>query len=222
MNLTLHKLPEGFIVTSDEHWKTDDSIYDFKDNVFRICKLSHLPNGEEVKDRWCKKVIAQQDQIDFSALTEEKQKEIGWFDVEKIQKEKFLEFRAMITETSEKNLFEIGIREGFQKAQELLSDRRVTLEVIRNVFAKTLEIAPTAETHTRMISDIEYRHYVMNTLFNKHFQEFIKPKSWEIEVEMEYRDMMGMWVSRPTILEHLDRPSRPKLTNGKIKILKIK
>jgi hypothetical protein len=76
----------------------------------------------------------------------------------------------MITEISEKNLFEIGIREGFQKAQELL----------------------------------------------------FQPKSWEIEVEMEYRDMMGMWISRPTILEHLDRPSRPKFTNGKLKILKIK
>jgi hypothetical protein len=38
---------------------------------------------------------------------------------------------------------------------------------------------------------------------------------------MEYQDMHGMWFSKPTILSELDRPQRPKLTNGKIKILKL-
>jgi hypothetical protein len=165
--LTLHKLPEGFIVTSDEKPEIGELYLDDTNSVRRSVMGSGTYWGNRNSYR---KVIAQQDQIDLSTLSEEEQKKIGWFDVEKIQKEKFLKFRAMITEISEKNLFEIGIREGFQKAQELLSD---------------------------------------------------KHKSWEIEVEMEYRDMMGMWGSRPTILEHLDRPSRPKLTNGKIKVTKI-
>lgn len=70
---TLHKLPEGFIVTSNEDIKQDDYYIAWETNY-----------ATEPKERWVlynliselnginqKKVIALQDQIDFSDLSEE-------------------------------------------------------------------------------------------------------------------------------------------------------
>lgn len=61
----LHKLSEGFIVTSDEPITASEAIKDcwyFYNNILVKREYSH-PKG-------ALKVIAQQDQIDFSALTE--------------------------------------------------------------------------------------------------------------------------------------------------------
>ena len=193
---TLHKLPEGFIVTSDEQAKEGELGYiPFQGGYIKTV-------GTYFADDW-KKVIAQQDQIDFSALTEEEQKEIGWFDVERIQREKFLEFRAMISETPEKNLFEIGVREGFQKALELLSDRRFTSE------------------HMTEFGQFMIRQYVLfmnrdDNFSKRMLSEFLSQhKSWTIEVETEeyVQEETGTelkWVGR-----------RPKFTDGKLKVTKI-
>lgn len=40
-----------------------------------------------------------------------------------------------------------------------------TLDDVKKLFAKSIEVAPQSETHTRMISDFEYRHYVLDTLW---------------------------------------------------------
>lgn len=55
---------------------------------------------------------------------------------------------------------------------------------------------------------------------NKYIQSLQKTE-WDVEVEMEYQDMHDMWFTKPTILSELDRPSRPKITNNSIKIIKI-
>ena len=68
MKTTLHKLPSGFIITSDEQIKEGD--YMFFDGI-----ILKLEKNESPKNRL--KVIAQQDQIDFSSLLEEEQKKIG-------------------------------------------------------------------------------------------------------------------------------------------------
>jgi hypothetical protein len=80
------------------------------------------------KIKQARKVIAQQDQIDFSFLSEEEQKRIGWFDVEELAKSAngYLPYARDTKGIS----FDEGYKEGFQKAQELLSDRRFTLEDI--------------------------------------------------------------------------------------------
>ena len=39
----------------------------------------------------------------------------------------------------------------------------------------------------------------------------------ELYVEVEYQDMMDMWVSPPTILEYCNSPMRAKITDNKIK-----
>jgi hypothetical protein len=227
--LTLHKLPEGFIVTSDEGSKKGElTIFPSTENG-RIVKLNTPKIAESnyaANGIYNLKVLTQQDQIDFSALKEEEQKEIGWFDVEKIQKEKFLEFRAMITETSEKNLFEIGIREGFQKAQELLSDRRFTLEDMKKSFIEGSNV---------WIDEDDAYGSEFNNEMNQYIESIAQPKSWEIEVEMEIVDgcnckfmidnglayNIGNKVIGTTCSER-NRCTKPKFTNGKIKILKIK
>lgn len=146
MKTYLHKLREGFIITSDEHWETGDSLYDFKDNVFRTCKISHFPNGKEVKDRWCKKVIAQQDQIDFSGLSIDDQKKIGWFDVKKLAAKQVKgDNQAFVN--SPYNMENYGFDmycTGFQKAQYLLSDRMFTLEDMHKAIAMA-KIAKTSD-----------------------------------------------------------------------------
>jgi len=91
----LHKLPEGFIITSNEEIKEGDFVYSKdsetidKTKGFFIChQIEHELNVPatrfEGKDYFnelqrLKKVIAQQHQIDFSALPEDDYKKIGWF-----------------------------------------------------------------------------------------------------------------------------------------------
>ena len=73
----LHKLPEGFIVTSDEEIKEYDKILCLED-----MKIDYATDRTNHHRNLFLKVIAQQDQIDLSGLLEEEQKKIGWFDVE--------------------------------------------------------------------------------------------------------------------------------------------
>jgi hypothetical protein len=81
---TLHKLPEGFIITSDEKPIKGDLCFDLEGNpghknqLYIVKCLRTSDDSYWVKHS--KKLIAQQDQIDFSNLTEEEQKEIGWIE----------------------------------------------------------------------------------------------------------------------------------------------
>ena len=188
--LTLHKLPEGFIVTSNEQAKEGELGYiPFQGGDIKTV-------GKYFADDW-KKVIAQQDQIDFSALTEEEQKEIGWFNIYKLFQEDSFEVgvdghSALTTYTA-----------GFQKSQELLSDRRFTLE----------EVGELLQQIVRIIPEQELRKWTKES-FVKHFGS-LENRSWTIEVETEeyVQEETGTelkWVGR-----------RPKFTNGKIKITKI-
>jgi len=126
-NYTLHKLPQGFIITSDEMIKEESKFLDNK-TIF-TCRNT-FENGVEDDDGLlhnikCKKIIAQQPQIIFSSLKEEEQVRIGWFDVEKLTSFYYGENRGTV---ENEDGFRKGFPLGFQKAQELLSDRRFTEE----------------------------------------------------------------------------------------------
>jgi hypothetical protein len=171
MNYTLHKIPEGFIVTSDE-------IPNVGDTVVESLECQSI------------KVIAKQYQIDFSSLSEEEQKEIGYFDVDSVV-DSILdkEYHNVDLCYSDFKIYEQGYRSAFQKAQELLSDRKFTKGEMKLAFL---------ETDT-----------------NRSFEEFIRSlsqTSWKVELEMEY-DLESIDSSKKVM--------RPKLTNGKIKILKL-
>jgi hypothetical protein len=165
----LRKLPEGFIITSDE---TPDKMYEgvyFLDGKVFHTDKTMLQTG-------CKKVIAQQDQIDFSALSEEEQKKIGWFDVEKFVENEYKKYKLHPME----GLYPLQgstkrfIIETVQKARELLSDRRFTLEDVKSAF----EFYSFAS-----ISQQPYNEEELQNDFDIFIQSLFQ-KSWEVELEM--------------------------------------
>jgi hypothetical protein len=158
---TLHKLPEGFIVTSDEQAKEGELGYiPFEDGDIKTV-------GKYFADDW-KKVIAQQHQIDFSALSEEEQKEIGWFDVEKLADNKYPLHNILHLQLN--TAIKTGYQEGFQKAQELLSDRRFTLDNMELLAAELIGRYRLGE-----INDVDD----VKKIIESHSQ----PKSWSVEGE---------------------------------------
>jgi hypothetical protein len=200
---TLHKLSEGFIVTSNEQAKEGELGYiNFQGGDVKIA-------GKYFADVW-KKVIAQQDQIDFSSLSEEEQKEIGWFDVEKLaiefNKQQFVsQFNHL------KDQFAAGIitgwKQSFQKVQSLLSDRRFTLEDIRH---SLIEIVKDTSCEDGLLvgkSPAEAYKWIESYI------QSLSQKSWKIELEM------NTWFENGYDGKII--PTSPKLTNGKIKILKL-
>jgi hypothetical protein len=177
-------LQEGFIATSDEEIKTGDIKWHHVTGLRKALVDGNYTNQF--------KVIAQQDQINFSGLTEEEQKEIGWFDVEELA---LKEYPLDIVETSKGCFDDLNYadratwKNGLQKAQELLSDRRFTKGEMKLAFL---------ETDT-----------------NRSFEEFIRSlsqKSWNIELEMENCTASAL------LSGYIPKP---KLINGKIKILKL-
>jgi hypothetical protein len=187
----LRKTSEGFIITSDEEIKDRDFTLSPTDNtVFQMHKVFVSVDIGNYK-----KVIAQQDQIDFSALSEEEQKEIGWFDVEKLASK---EYSPNIY-----NSYAIdGYKKGFQKSQELLSDRRFSLDEVRQSFWKCFENRGLGYSVT--MGDLEVE-----------LSKSLSQKSWKVEVEVEKETLYTD--------DGLDYKGNliPKLTNDKIKILKL-
>jgi hypothetical protein len=164
-----------------------------------------------IPKEWSKtlKVIAQQDQIDFSFLSKEEQKEIGWFDVEKLaiefNKQQFVsQFNHL------KDQFAVGIitgwKQSFQKAQELLFDRRFTLDDV-------LKIADKYHNIMCLYGNVKGIEYL---------QSLSQLKSWKVEIETfcgtEDCELFGC--HKYEGCKHTEL-QQPKLTNGKIKILKL-
>jgi hypothetical protein len=206
MKLTLHKLLEGFLITSDEKiekgWKGIAFKKDVKGFVF---------NHFYTENPWyadAKKVIAQQDQIDFSDLKEEDQKKIGWFDVEILAIKDLEDYFGSDLELTEKGTHYINaFSTGFQKHQEL-SDKMFTLEDIRKIAQAAFTVKSNNET---LIDDFD-------KWFEKRIQS-LSQKSWEIEVEMEKYDIT---IEKSQLFEDYESYNlRPKFTNNKLTILKI-
>lgn len=199
MEYTLHKLPEGFIITSDKKTNIGDTCTSDK-NIIDIGKIHNQwsmfkPTTQEHLDmlKSCMKVIAQQDQIDFSDLKEKEQKEIGWFDIEKLAHNNAVEL-WMPEDHDYYTGHVLGYKQGSQKAQKLLSEKKFTLED----FYKFLDL------HTDS-APIEY--------LKREATKFLsQPKSWKVELEID-----------SVHTDHVEGGFEyfPKLTNGKVKILKL-
>lgn len=220
MNYTLHKLPEGFIVTSDEEVKYKETWYN---PMTADIGINWHEKG--IPKEWSKtlKVIAQQDQIDFSSLSEEEQKEIGWVNIDltklchydrrnpdfQIKEEYgYDEEEVKATGNFAKNNCACDncfygrskLTEQLLKAQELLSDRRFTLEDV-------LKIADKYHNIMCLYGNVKGIEYL---------QSLSQLKSWKIELEMGF-----MKTNEDGIEYGFPDMTQPKLTNGKIKIIKI-
>jgi hypothetical protein len=192
---TLHQSPEGFIVCSDEEIKYKETWYN---PITGDVNVNWYEKG--IPKEWSKtlKVIVQRDQIDFSSLSPEIQKEIGWFDVEKLA----LNYAKQYTSSIIDQCF-YSYKAGFQKAQEILSDRTFSKSDMF-VFAKYHE-------QYKENANVEDNFHTWELkLIHEH-------KAWKVELEMEkYEDGHVDDFSQPHSISY-----RPKLTDGKIKLLKL-
>lgn len=171
---TLHKLEKGFVITSDEKPQTNDLVYDSYDLL--IYKLESFTSTNIHQ----KKLIAQQEQITFSDdVSKEKLIEIGYFDVEK------LAWKA-VKEGNAKNRNEelwafTGWIDGFETAQELLSDKQFTVAELINNFKPAFD---------KFINDggaigssenwIQWQNVVE---WFPRFLQSLQPTQWKIEGE---------------------------------------
>lgn len=214
MNYTLHKLPQGFIITSDEE------IYEsaLKLNVNTL----ELDNnyGNQNNTDW-RLVIAQEVHTDFSALSEEEKKKIGWFDLESAAS-KYAEYQFRgISDKTEMFECKTDFLAGFLTAQELLSNGRFTMEDIYNAYGMGnyhgSKITSIKQPLEEGFNEEEYKEIcVENTLELHKFTSNLKNKSWKVELEMGFMktDEDGQEYGFPDM-------SQPKLTNDKFKITKI-
>jgi len=183
MKTHLHKLPEGFILTSDEEIKNGDTVLEDLSGIF-----APYEEGDYVINP--KKVVAEQDQLVLSSMPEKDQKEIGWFDVDKLAINQW----GNVHRTGV-----LGYKEGFQKAQQLLSDKQFTLEDMENALM----------AYSQAIEKQEH-------FFISEYTKSLTKTSSEVEVEMEkVNNKPGASYSFKTIY-------RPKFVDGKIKVLNIK
>ena len=172
MNFELHKLPEGFIVTSDEKINKGDIAFETLNKVlFTVLEENDYSNSS------FKKVIAQQDQIDFSGLSEEEQKEIGYFNLNKFKIRQWNKYEPITNNISTENGFKDGLEIGFLKAQELLSDRVFTEENILIIRNKLVNDLPTGD-----VSTWDFIQAISNYTrwFDDYIQSLSQPKSWSI------------------------------------------
>lgn len=140
---TLHKLLQGYVLTSAERLtqSTQLTIYDLK------YKLG--VNVGDIKETL--PVIAQH--FDFSALSPEEQKRIGWFDVEKLALEEIqnISKKQFLSLGTLSNIGE-GFLLGFQKAQELLLSQPKSWEV--EVEMETLYLEEDSMNYTHEQDDV--------------------------------------------------------------------
>lgn len=187
LNYTLHKLPEGFVISSDEKpLIKGDKVYN--PNIAK--EYTKVDLRKEGKDKYSKgyhemtgvyshvpttnpiykierKVITQQDQIDFSTLSEEEQREVGWFDVDKLYRQYF----PKLVQSEERSLGEkVGFKIGCDIMQGLLSDRRFTLEEAKKIYYQGHKSGLGSEN---------------SMTFEQTIQSLSQPKSWKIEGHWE-------------------------------------
>jgi len=196
MNYTLHKLNTGFIVVSDEPIVKGDSFYNNIDDC-----IYNNANGWEILNKHTGnedidfKLIAQEPNIIFSDLNEDEQEKIGWFDVEKLYNKLF----PKLKQNKERTLGEeVGFKIGCEVMQELLTDRMFTLENVLDAWELGAKegLPLTKKKKENLI-------------------KLIFQKSWPVELEM------NDYVEEETGSEFKWMNKRPKLTEGKIRILKV-
>lgn len=131
----------------------------------------------------------------------------GWFDVEKLAKLEipYQPYDSTLYQGYRK--YELkGFIKGFQKSQELLSDRRFTEEDLKTACIMYAQWLTGGTPSLRVAQNPEER-------FQQIKQSLSQPKSWKVELEMEYD------------LESIDSSKqvrKPKLTNnGNVTIIKI-
>lgn len=167
MKAILHKLQQGFILTTDE--KITEGELMLNNGTVIKAGNSTLVNIPAVNGNRCMKVLTQP--LDFSELSEEDAKIIGWFDstpdlIPFPDSDGLRDGKEIKTWM---NGWVEGHKEGFQKALELTSDRRFTEEDMRKCYKWAVN---NVDADGCLMDDEEVD-----------FKDLLEsiPKSWEVE-----------------------------------------
>jgi hypothetical protein len=162
----LHKIPEGFIITVSDNYVEDNQLrYNPYTKDLFLYEKDKVKQGIMFPLLGSLNVIAQEHQIDFSVLSYEEQKRIGWY-TQIIRNSAFEHANKYGKENCGHKLIMAYI-DGFQKAQDLLSDKQFTLEDIRLAFNNG------------------YSQFNVRNMDCEDYIESLSETSWEVEVEME-------------------------------------
>lgn len=224
MKLQLIMLPNPILV-SDEEIKEGCSCYHIehkKVGKFELSKLSEpVLNYDDdgakalVSLEYCKKTIAgipELPSIDFSILSEEDCKKIGWVDVEKLATDNECGLPDSNSKDDMMNATLIyerygGFIKGFKAAQSL-NEKKFSEDDMIRLAIRCWNIASKPEHGAT---------YNVNKIAKEFIQSLSQPKVFDVEVEMEDKgrwsgDMGGnIWIPK----------KQPKITNNSIKILKV-
>jgi len=237
MNYILHKLDKDFIITSDEQPIEGDWCYHpevsqeytvFNKGVEskKLHPLKGMFQWKPTENEWYKKarkIIALRDEIDFSNLFVQEQSKIGRFEVDKMSR-KFAEEKWKNYESKpgheEEDFIDklLGIecsshdwKMGFSTCQELLVEKRFTLEDIK----KAIEFGKEISSEKSFIHENFGSQYIevedTSKETNAYIQALFSP-TWEIELEMED------YVEEETGYNEKWYGRRPAFVNGKVKI----
>lgn len=220
MKTQLIKTTGKFILVSDETPKEGDRCFSFYTNEIVQYGLSHTIN--------CSKIISED--LNFSQLSEEECKRIGWID-SKILALKDLEnfFGSNLELTNAGKAWVDAYSIGFKKAQEL-NDKQFSLEDV----IQAIELAQQY-TVDKQWDEYDVMHENLKHTYSEHMiiQSLKQPKVWDVEIEMEGCCSSATDETDITVLEKPTKDklildfyegrafNRPKLTNNQITITKI-
>jgi hypothetical protein len=215
MKTQLIVLPEYNVIISDEKIKKGDWYY-----TEPFCNLSIRKCEDDRYDfTHCKKIISgtpELSSINYSALSEDDCKKIGYVDIYKIAEEKLKSHPDFKTEgfSDYQNGRLNGIVEGFELFQSL-NDKKFSLEDIEKVWNMFVKEEPPINNG----ASSDFLVYLKQSLQ--------QPKTFDIEVELEYKDGFGNWYEYTKLISEsfktvgLPFGLRPKITNDSIKITKV-
>lgn len=224
IKIKLIKLTDKFILVSDDYAKFGDYIHyngeiekviytDFITQMYSIYPGNRTPMCQHRDTTLWDKVIAgisELPQIDFSLLSEEDCKTIGWGDVEKLANntiesyygDKTAEIGSMARSYWETQI--IGFIEGFKAAQSL--NKEFSLEDMRKAILFGVNI-------TVPISEFTNSEFNLVEKFIQSLQQTI----WDVEIEVECGEARQCeCIGNINCLK-----PQSKITNNSIKITKI-
>ena len=169
MKATLYKLKEGYVLCSDE--KVNEENFSTHKDKFLL-----NPDGA------IKKILTQSP--DFSLLSEEDAKRIGWFDVEGLAYRHRRSYQDSFEGMNECIMNDAihqqrGYVAGSQKHAELTADRRFTLEIEKLKRDLKHDLRESVSTINKQM--FEGALWGLEKLI----QSLSQPKSWEVEYKEE-------------------------------------
>ena len=237
MKTKLIKLQDKFILVSDEEIKAGDKVLEtYADSSVRITEATPMSitiNSEYAKG-FQKKIISENP--DFSLLSEEDCKTIGWVDVEKLAEKEMINTKAsawiynQLSESpSEDNEFCAEVAtdfwiEGFKTAQSL-NDKMFSLEDVVSILDDIQKDLADYQNEIGigMMDDIQWQQMFVDRVIasiTSYEQLSLQQTSWDVEIEMEEGEdyLAGMAGSNEIWASYDDKP---KITNNSIKVLRI-